>query len=212
MTPETPPEIMTSRWFGADRPLSLASLKGKVVVVSFFQMLCPACISHSLPLTKKLFQRFHRDEVAVIALHSVFEHHEVMGPDALNIFVKEYAWPFPVGIDTPEDPVHPFAGTPKTMAAYGLRGTPSILLFDRQGRLRRHYFGHADEIVLGAEIMALALEPMGAPDDLSIANEDLLGKTLIMPGSAHPEQTLQARQADTTGNDPTAGCNLEELT
>jgi hypothetical protein len=45
------------------------------------------------------------------------------------------------------------------MAHYRMRGTPSLLLFDRGGALRKHTFGQVDDMALGAEIMALMREP-----------------------------------------------------
>ena len=47
---------------------------------------------------------------------------------------------------------------PETMKAYELQGTPALLIFDRQGRLRRHYLGAVDDFRLGAEVMALLIE------------------------------------------------------
>ena len=124
--PENPPELSTSGWINTEKPLTLASLKGKVVVVSAFQMLCPGCIEHGLPQAKRLAQKFNVAEVVVIGLHTVFEHHKVMTPEALQVFMAEFKWPFPVGIDTPDGD-----GQPKTMTAYQMQGTPTLLLFDR---------------------------------------------------------------------------------
>jgi len=206
VTPEKPPELTTSRWFNTDKPLSLETLRGKVIVLSIFQMLCPGCVQHGLPLTKKLFKRFNSDEVAVIGLHSVFEHHKVMDADALEVFIKEYDWRFPIGIDEPENTALPHSGAPKTMRAYELRGTPTILLFDRQGRLRRHYYGQPDEILLGAEIMALSIEPTDASRDVSIGIETMLSKTLIMPGlteqaPSDPQHDAQSKHEHGPGCD-----------
>lgn len=36
-----------------------------------------------------------------------------------------------------------------------MQGTPTLILIDRQGRLRRQTFGHVPDLQLGAEIMAL---------------------------------------------------------
>jgi len=176
--PEKPPELAVTRWLNTRDPLTLADLKGKVVALIAFQMLCPGCVSHGLPQARKLFRHFSGEEVAVIGLHSVFEHHGAMSSEALEAFVHEYGWEFPIAVDTP-------VGTdiPRTMAAYEMRGTPTLLLFDRQGRLRRHYFGQLDDMRLAAEVMALAIEAADAPRDFSVAIERKLHQTLVDPGA-----------------------------
>jgi Redoxin len=177
--PEKPPELQVAQWLNAKAPITLAGLKGRVVVVSAFQMLCPGCVSHGLPQAKKLVERFSSNEVAVIGLHSVFEHHDVMTPAALAAFVHEYRWPFAIGIDKPDG-----KDLPMTMAAYEMRGTPTLLLFDRQGRLRRHYLGQVDDIRLSAEVMGLAIEDADATREDSIKIERRLAAALIDPAAA----------------------------
>ena len=44
------------------------------------------------------------------------------------------------------------------MDRYNMRGTPSLILIDRQGLIRKHAFGAADDLRIGAEIGALASE------------------------------------------------------
>jgi peroxiredoxin len=178
--PESPPELSVTRWLNTRQPLSLKALKGRVVLIVAFQMLCPGCVQHALPQAKKIAEQFSDDEVVVVGLHSVFEHHAVMGPEALEAFAHEYAWPFPIAIDTPD-------GTklPKTMAAYEMRGTPTMLLFDRQGRLRRHYFGHVEDIRLAAELMGLAIEAADAPREASMAIERSMHAALTDPHGHH---------------------------
>jgi hypothetical protein len=39
-----------------------------------------------------------------------------------------------------------------------MRGTPTLLLIDRSGRLRQQIFAHVPDLPLGAEIMQLLLE------------------------------------------------------
>ena len=178
--PENPPELSTSGWINTEKPLTLASLKGKVVVVSAFQMLCPGCIEHGLPQAKRLAQKFNVAEVVVIGLHTVFEHHKVMTPEALQVFMAEFKWPFPVGIDTPDGD-----GPPKTMTAYQMQGTPTLLLFDRAGRLRRHYFGRPDDMQLAAEIMAMATEDANSPREQAAGIEHKLSRAIAAPPHDH---------------------------
>lgn len=188
LNPEKPPELSVSRWFNTNEPLTLAGLKGKVVLMSTFQMLCPGCVEYGLPLAQKLYERFNNKEVVALGLHTVFEHHQAMGPDALDAFIKQYGWKFPIGIDAAGDPAGADdSAMPQTMRAYQMQGTPTLLLFDRQGRLRRHYFGKPDELMLGAEIMALAIEPPDASREASLGIEKLLAATIVTPDNARPE-------------------------
>lgn len=148
------PEWRVARWFNAPAPLSLAALRGKVVLAVAFQMLCPGCVAKGLPQAQRARAAFD-DRVAVLGLHSVFEHHAAQGTqEALEAFLHEYRIGFPVALDAPADgdPI------PRTMRAYGLRGTPSTLLIDKQGRLRLHEFGHVEDIALGASIASLLAE------------------------------------------------------
>ena len=95
---------------------------------------------------------FSNSDVAVIGLHTVFEHHDAQGSRAaLAAFLNEYRISFPVGIDQPSDT----GRLPLTMRAYQMQGTPSLILIDRQGRLRKNQFGRENDMRLGAEIMAL---------------------------------------------------------
>lgn len=122
-------------------------------MLTAFQMLCPGCVAEGLPQAQRVAATFKSSDVAVIGLHSVFEHHDAMGPNALRAFLHEYKIRFPVGIDTPDG-----TGLPHTMRTYGFQGTPTTLLFDREGQLRRHVFGHVSDLQLGAELMALICE------------------------------------------------------
>jgi peroxiredoxin len=182
--PENPPELQTSGWLNTDKPLTLAGLRGKVVVLSAFQMLCQGCVEHGLPQAKRLAAKFNRNEVAVVGLHAVFEHHHVMTPAALQVFMAEYKWPFPVGIDEAGTD-GPGGGVPQTMAAYQMQGTPTLLLFDRAGRLRRHYFGRPDDMQLAAEIMAMAIEDGNSPREQAASIENKISRTLAAPQHTH---------------------------
>ena len=67
-----------------------------------------------------------------------------------------------------------------------MQGTPTVMLFDRQGRVRRHYLGAVDDARLAAEIMAMALEAPNAPREVSLAIEQRLAAALAdPPGHTH---------------------------
>ena len=158
MTLETAPALQTSEWLNSENPVTLEALRGRVVLIEAFQMLCPGCVSHALPQALRVRQTFSADDVAVIGLHTVFEHHAAQGTrEALAAFLHEYRIAFPVGIDAPSSG----GGPPQTMTRYARRGTPTLILVDREGRLRKQTFGGVEDLVLGAESMSLLCESAG---------------------------------------------------
>lgn len=152
--PAPAPAWQTTEWLNTDSPLSLEGLRGKVVVAHAFQMLCPGCVQHGVPQAEKLHRMFAGDECAVVGLHTVFEHHDVMTPAALRVFLHEYRVTHPIGIDTPV----PGDRIPATMRAYRMQGTPTLMLIDRKGMLRLQHFGRLDDMAVGAEVMRLVME------------------------------------------------------
>lgn len=144
------PDWSVDQWFNSSKPLSLSDMRGKVVLIEAFQMLCPGCVVHGLPLAQQVHDLFPREDLAVIGLHTVFEHHAAMTPVSLAAFLQEYRITFPVGVDMPGT-----SALPVTMERYGLRGTPSFLLVDRTGGWAANYFGQISPLKLGAEIAAL---------------------------------------------------------
>lgn len=147
--------LETTLWLNTKTPITLDALRGKVVLLEAFQMLCPGCVSHSLPQAMRARALFSEEDVAIIGLHTVFEHHGAQGTkEALEAFLHEYRISFPVGIDAPSES----GGPPKTMTVYGMQGTPTTILIDRDGNLRKQTFGRDEDMLLGAEIMSLLRE------------------------------------------------------
>jgi hypothetical protein len=149
------PALRTSQWLNSDNVITLDQLHGRVVLIHAFQMLCPGCVMASMPQAVRIWQHYRSADVGsalvVLGLHTVFEHHAVMTPAALAVYLYEFRIPFPVAVDA--------AGTdgpiPQTMTAYGTQGTPTSLLIDGAGRLRKVHFGvEADEQLI-ADIDAL---------------------------------------------------------
>jgi len=154
------PPIVADEWINTPTPISLDALRGRVVLIEAFQMLCPGCVSTALPQAQRVRQLFRADQLAVIGLHSVFEHHAAQGSRAaLEAFAHEYRLGFPIAIDKQADT----GGVPLTMRAYAMQGTPTLVLIDRQGGLRMQRFGHVDDLLLGQALGALMAEPFPVP-------------------------------------------------
>jgi len=131
------PDWQVSRWFNADRPLQLADLRGRVVLVHVFQMFCPGCVQHALPQAERIQRALAGPELAVVGLHSAFEHHDRATDDALATFLQQQQITHPIGVDRRE----PGRRLPRTLSDWSLSGTPSLLLLDREGLLQGHRFG-----------------------------------------------------------------------
>ncbi len=144
------PELDISEWFNVPEPISLEGLRGRVVVLHAFQMLCPGCVLHGTPLAQRIHDRFSGPDLVVVGLHTVFEHHAAMTPVSLQAYLHEFRVTMPVGVDRNDG-----GGLPITMEAYAMRGTPSLVIIDRVGRVRHHLFGQVDEIELGMYLARL---------------------------------------------------------
>lgn len=153
--PDMAPKWRITEWLNTPEPIDLESQRGRVVVACAFQMLCPGCVSRAIPQLKAIHELFAPQGVLVVGLHTVFEHHEAMTPVSLRAFLLENQIRFPVGVDMPADDGGPI---PQTMETYQMQGTPTCLLIDRSGRLRRQIFGHIPDLQLGAEISQLVME------------------------------------------------------
>ena len=148
------PEFLVQTWFNTERPILLSGLRGRVVVLSAFQVLCPKSIAFAVPQAQRIHEMFEPKDVAVIGLHATFEHHAAITKSVIEAFIHEYRLKFPIAVDAPND-----AGPiPHTMERYKMRGTPSLVLIDRLGAIRKHTFGTVDDLRIGAEIGALAQE------------------------------------------------------
>jgi hypothetical protein len=149
------PDLAVSHWFNTTRPLDLAALRGRVVFMHTFQLLCPGCVLRGIPQAQRVERIFARTDLHVIGLHTVFEHHAAMTPVTLKAFIHEYNLTAPIGVDQADGD----GPVPVTMRRYGLQGTPSSVLIGRDGEVLHQAFGVEDDILVGARIA----EALAAP-------------------------------------------------
>jgi peroxiredoxin len=154
MTVISAPEFAVARWFNTPAPITLAELRGRVVMLHAFQMLCPACVAHGTPQAQRAYDLFRATDLIVIGLHTVFEHHPAMTPVSLEAFIHEYRLTFPIGVDQQanDGPI------PVTMRRYEMLGTPTTIIIGRDGGIRHHGFGQEDDLSLGAMLGSLLAE------------------------------------------------------
>ncbi len=138
--PRPAPDWIISEWINGDAK-TLEDLRGKVVIVDFFQLWCPGCNAFSIPLLKRWEQVFAPEieagKLAVISIHTVFEGHDYQNPNKLKKFLKRKKIHHLVGVDRHR------AGerVPRTMRLFGTRGTPEMAFIDQTGVIRFQEFG-----------------------------------------------------------------------
>ena len=131
------PEWVISEWINSPG-LTLEGLRGKVVVIDFFQLWCPGCNKFSGPLMDKWNQKYSdRKDIQLVGIHTVFEGHSQQTPKRLRQYVKEKNITYPVGVDDHVSNQR----LPETMIRYHTRGTPEMAIIDKKGEIRFQHFG-----------------------------------------------------------------------
>ena len=131
------PEWVISEWINSNG-LTLVGLRGKVVVIDFFQLWCPGCNKFSGPLMEKWNQQYSgRKDIQLIGIHTVFEGHSQQTPKRLRQYVKEKNITYPVGVDGQVANQR----LPETMIRYNTHGTPEMAIIDKKGKIRFQHFG-----------------------------------------------------------------------
>jgi len=152
-------EWIISEWINGPG-VSLADLKGKVIIVEFFQMWCPGCKAFSIPLMKRWSGSTFKDEIKsgklkLLSIHTVFEGHDAQNPEKLKSFIKEKNIHHLVGIDAYKNG----DTTPETMKKYRTSGTPTMAFIDKKGIIRFQKLGGFDPFAAETFIRILLKEP-----------------------------------------------------
>jgi thiol-disulfide isomerase/thioredoxin len=138
----------TQRWFNTpgDRPLTLAGLRGRVVLIDFWTYTCINCI-RTLPYLKSWDAAYRGDGLTIVGVHSpefAFEH------DAGNVAnaIGQFGLRYPVVQDNQMG----------TWNAYGNQVWPADYLIDASGHVRYAAFGEGDYSQTETAIRALLAE------------------------------------------------------
>jgi len=115
-----------------NRPLSLASLRGKVVLIDFWTYSCINCI-RTLPHLRAWYAAYHKDGLVIVGVHTpefAFEH--VLSNVRQATHSLDVMWP--VALDNDYG----------TWSAYSNQYWPAEYLIDKSGRVRHYHFGEGD--------------------------------------------------------------------
>lgn len=131
---KAPPFRGIAHWLNTpgERPLTLASLRGKVVLVDFWTYSCINCI-RTLPHLRAMYAAYHRQGLEIVGVHTpefAFEHvlSNVRGA------TQDLHVSWPVALDNSYD----------TWNAYANQYWPAEYLVDRAGRIRHFHFGEGE--------------------------------------------------------------------
>lgn len=136
---EPAPELQMHKWINTD-PLTLADLKGQVVLLEFWATWCKPC-EQLFPRIKELHARHAPQNLNVLALTRYFMAYggpaEAQAQEMVLIreFTDRHEIRFPVGVAQDES----------VQSAYGATALPMLALIDRMGIVRSFAFSPDDE-------------------------------------------------------------------
>ncbi len=172
----------TQQWFNTpgSRPLSVAGLRGRVVLVDFWTYTCINCI-RTLPYIEAWYRRYRHDGLEVVGVHTPEFPFE---KEASNVerAIGDYDLTYPVVQDNEYG----------TWTAYGNQYWPAKYLIDADGRIRYVHFGEGAYETTEQAIRSLLAEA-GAG---SLGGEAKARAETADPGVTTPESYLGAARAD----------------
>lgn len=162
-------------------PLTLASLRGKVVLVDFWTYSCVNCV-REFPHVEAWYQRYAPDGFVAIGIHSpefAFEH----DPNNVRRAVESQHVTFPVALDNDF----------KTWNAFDNRAWPELYLIDSTGIIRYIHVGEGEYDTTEGAIRTLLAEAGRAPSGSTTTVSD----TTPTSNSITPEMYLGAEKLTT---------------
>jgi thiol-disulfide isomerase/thioredoxin len=122
------PTFKVAEWVGEASP-TVEDLKGKVVLVDFFQIICPGC-KRAKPMIEDLQKKYGDRGFQVVGIATAFENLGMQQADDIKSYVAQNDFAWPVAVDE---------GLKETFTRYAAMGSPWTVLIDREGVVR-----HAD--------------------------------------------------------------------
>lgn len=166
--PIAPELIAGGVWFNS-KPLTLASLKGKVVLIDFWTYTCINCI-RTLPYLRAWHDKYVNQGLVIIGVHTPeFEFEKSEGN--VQKAISDFGIKYPVMQDN----------NYATWNAYSNNYWPAEYLIDAQGKLRHTHFGEGEYDQTEQAIQEL-LRELGVQVDKSLANvEEQTPSTVLSP-------------------------------
>jgi len=128
---KAPDFISGGEWFNSN-PLTISSLKGKVVLVDFWTYTCINC-QRTLPYLKDWYEKYKDDGLVIVGVHTPeFEFEK--NAENVEEAIKDFKLKYPIVQDN----------NYATWNAYSNRYWPAKYLVDKDGFIRYFHFGEGD--------------------------------------------------------------------
>jgi thiol-disulfide isomerase/thioredoxin len=166
------PEFQAIEGWINSAPLTMAALRGKVVVLDFWTYSCINCL-RTLPHVKAWDEAYRDDGLVIVGVHTpefAFERE----PDNVRRAVRDHGIEYPVALDTDFG----------TWQAWQNRYWPAKYFVDRRGHVRYAHFGEGDYEESERVIRQLLAEGPGGP----LVSEEIADETPA--GAQTPESYL----------------------
>jgi cytochrome c biogenesis protein CcdA/thiol-disulfide isomerase/thioredoxin len=185
---EAPPLSPDGEWFNT-KPLTLAALRGKVVLIDFWTYSCINCL-RTLPHLEAWYRDYRSDGLVILGVHTpefAFEH----VASNVGAAVERLGIRYPVVQDNAYG----------TWNNYSNSYWPAEYLIDRKGRVRSYHFGEGDYGTSEQNIRAL----------LGLAPAAHVASNALPTGVITPESYLGYERLDRTRyvGTPVAGNRLK---
>jgi thiol-disulfide isomerase/thioredoxin len=146
-----PAPLESKEWLGP-KPVTLASLKGKPVLLFFWAHWCPDCKIQG-PILAQLKQKYGRKGLVVVAPTQRYGY--VAGgteasPEKEKAYIDQIRHKYYAGLLDVQAPL-----SQENFKIYGVSTTPTLVLLDRQGIVRMYHPGGVPLLALEAEIKKL---------------------------------------------------------
>jgi thiol-disulfide isomerase/thioredoxin len=140
-----PEFVGISRWLNSP-PLSVRSLRGKVVLVDFWTYSCINCI-RTFPALRALYDRYHDAGLEIVGVHSP-EFDFEKNPGNVQMAIAEHDLPWPVAMDNDME----------TWRAYKNHYWPHVYVIDARGIIRFDEIGEGSHDQIQTRIRGLLTE------------------------------------------------------
>jgi cytochrome c biogenesis protein CcdA/thiol-disulfide isomerase/thioredoxin len=195
VTPFPAPDFTGIQAWVNSKPLTLAQLKGKVVLVDFWTYTCINCI-RSLPYVQGWYSQYQKDGLVVVGVEAPEFSYEKI-PANVAAAAKQDGLTYPIAID----------GNLATWNAYQNQYWPAEYLIDRNGYVRRESFGEGDYDTTEQAIRGLLAENAST----HLSNSLVVSGSVSVPVSQDqtPETYLGLERASGYEGTPQLGTDLD---